>query len=158
RLRFAWTGHGSAIAAALPDSMQAVIVDAVPSHYVDLAAVRATGGDYVARLGPNSRSSLRQTVRAYRRLGPVRIDVAGDAATALEWRARLERLHTRYWRSKGRGGSFQSAFFGRFHRDLVARGTADGRVRMTRVTAGGREVGYLYNLWWRNRVYFYNSG
>ncbi|MBB1472349.1 GNAT family N-acetyltransferase [Luteimonas sp. MC1782] len=158
RLRIVATTHGAAIAAALPTSMQAVSMQARRSHYVDLAAVRASGGDYVATLGASSRGGLRQTARAYAALGPVRCDVATDAGTALQWLGELEALHTGYWRSRGRQGSFASAFFARFHRDLVATGTTTGYTRITRVSAGDTVVGYLYNLCWRNRIYFYNSG
>jgi CelD/BcsL family acetyltransferase involved in cellulose biosynthesis len=158
RLRIAATAHGDAIAAALPDSMRAVSVDAQPAHYVDLAAVRAGGGDYMATLGRSTRSSLRQTARAYARLGPLRSQVAADAGTALAWLAELEALHTRYWRSRGRPGAFASEFFRRFHRDLVTAGTRSGYTRVIRVTAGDCVVGYLYTLCWRSRIYFYNSG
>jgi CelD/BcsL family acetyltransferase involved in cellulose biosynthesis len=158
RLRIAATTHGEDIVAALPGSMRAFSIDAPRAHYVDLAAVRAAGGDYPATLGKSSRSNLRQTTRAYARLGPLRSEVAGDAATALAWLDALEALHTRYWRSKGKHGAFGSAFFGRFHRDLVATGARSGYTRITRVTAGTDVVGYLYTLCWRNRIYFYNSG
>lgn len=158
RLRIVATTHGRAILAALPRSMHAVSIEAQSSHYVDLGAVRAAGGDYVATLGASSRSSLRQTSRAYARLGPIRCEVAAEAGTALQWLGGLEVLHTRYWRSRGKQGSFASPFFGRFHRDLVATGTQAGYTRITRVTAGDSLVGYLYNLCWRNRVYFYNCG
>lgn len=158
RLCIANTAHASAIAAALPRAMAATCVEARPCHYVDLAALRAQGRGYAAALGKKTRSGLRQAGRAYATLGPVRAELAREPDTALAWLGELERLHTRYWNAKGGSGAFASPFFGRFHSDLVARGTAGGFTRMVRVSAGAHVVGYLYALEWRNCVYFYNSG
>jgi CelD/BcsL family acetyltransferase involved in cellulose biosynthesis len=151
------TSHANAIAAALPQRMRAFSLLERPSYFVDLAAVRADGGDYLACLGSSTRYGLRRTRRAYEAHGPIRLDIATDPVQALAWLEELRVLHERYWHSKGKRGSFGSAFFAAFHEDLV-RETAGGFTHLLRIMAGDLVVGYLYNLVWRGRLYFYNAG
>lgn len=158
RLRITTSAQGSAIAMALPPGMHAASVRARPCYRVDLEAVRAAPGGYVEVLGRKSRGALRQTLREYAELGPLHAETAADASTALAWFDAFEQLHTRHWQQRGAGGCFSRPFFGRFHRALIARATDDGFVRMTRVKAGDALVGYLYNLGWQGRVYYYNAG
>ena len=158
RLRITTSAQGADIAAALPPGMQATSVRARPCFSVDLDAVRAASGGYVEVLGRKARGSLRQTLRAYARLGPLHAETAPDAGTALAWFDTFQELHTRHWQGRGAGGCFARPFFGRFHRALIERATGDGFVRMTRVTAGDTLLGYLYNLGWQGRVYYYNAG
>ncbi|KIQ98282.1 GNAT family N-acetyltransferase [Lysobacter sp. A03] len=158
RLRISATAHANAIASALPPTLDAASVDARPSYFVDLAALRAAGRSYHASLGGNIRGSLNQARRGYGAHGELRAEVAEDASTALAWLDEMAALHTSYWNSKGKPGSFSSPFFCRFHRSLVGAGAATGFTRMTRVSAGPLTVGYVYNLAWRDRIYYYNSG
>ena len=158
RLRLSTSAHGDAIAAALPAGMQATSVRARPCYRVDLGAVREAPGGYLEVLGRKSRGALRQTLRAYGALGELRAETTRDPVQALDWFGAFEALHTAYWQSRGVGGCFASDFFGRFHRALLARTAAEGFARMTRVTAGDVLVGYLYNLGWQGRLYYYNAG
>lgn len=158
RLRVGTSAQGREIAMALPPGMQAASVRARPCYRVDLEAVRTSPGGYVEVLGRKARGALRQTLRAYADLGPLRAETATEADTALAWFDAFEQLHTRHWQQRGAGGCFARPFFGRFHRTLIARAAHDGFVRMTRVTAGDALVGYLYNLGWQGRVYYYNAG
>nr|WP_255703405.1 GNAT family N-acetyltransferase [Lysobacter sp. GX 14042] len=158
RLCISTSADAGAVAAALPPALRAASTLARPCHYVDLARVRAEPGGYKAVLGRKVRGSMRQTVRDYARFGPLQAEVAADVPTALAWFDALQDLHTRYWHSRGQPGCFASPFFGRFHRDLIAHGTGAGFTRLTRVCAGDEVVGYLYNLGWRDNIYFYNSG
>lgn len=158
RLRISATAHADAIVSALRSGLDAASIDARPSYFVDLAALRAAGCSYHASLGANIRGSLNQTRRGYSAHGELRAEVAEDASTALAWLEEMAALHTSYWNSKGKPGSFSSPFFCRFHRSLVGAGSATGFTRMTRVRAGPLTIGYVYNLAWRNRIYYYNSG
>lgn len=158
RLRISASAHATAIASALPRRLRAWSTHASASCLIDLAALRANGGDYLAMLGKATRTRLRQTRRYYEALGPLRIDDAANADEALEWLDELSRLHGCYWRSRGKAGSFASPFFAGFHRDFVTHRGAGCRARLLRVSAGARVVGYLYLLVWRRRAYVYNTG
>lgn len=158
RLRISTSAQGEAIAAALPDGLQATSVLARPCYRVDLAAVREAPGGYLEVLGRKARGALRQTLRAYEELGPLQVATTRDPVQALDWFDAFETLHTEYWQSRGLGGCFASSFFGRFHRALIARTAGAGFARMSRITAGNALVGYLYNLGWQDRLYYYNAG
>lgn len=157
RLCITTSAQGREIQAALPRGMRGSSARTRASYMVDLSLVRDAGG-YPEVLGRSSRSSLRQTVRAYEAIGPLRVEAATDVETALSWFDGFETLHTRYWRSRGLPGSFGSSFFGRFHRALIERTDGEGFVQIMRVTAGEMLVGYVYNLAWQRRVYYYNAG
>ncbi|HEY6985621.1 MAG TPA: GNAT family N-acetyltransferase, partial [Rhodanobacteraceae bacterium] len=157
-LRISASTQARAIAATLPTGLRAYSMIERPSYFVDLAALRAAGEDHLAAISSSTRSGLRRTRRAYEHRGPISIAAATEPALALAWLEELRVLHERYWRSKGKRGSFGSAFFAAFHEDLVGRTCASGFSQLLRITAGDVIVGYLYNLVWRNRVYFYNAG
>lgn len=150
--------HGHWISDALPEGLSAYDLHADMSCYVDLDQVQALGGDYLKALSKSTRAGLRRTERAYAELGALEIEIAVDPGQALQWLDGLRELHTRYWEAKGEGGSFASAFFGEFHRELVREGTQAGFTQLMRITAGEHIVGYLYHLVWNDHVYFYSSG
>ena len=157
-LRISASPHARAVTASLPDGLDAFSAHEQPSYLVDLAAVRASGAEYISVLSSSTRYNLRRTRRAYEVHGEVRAEIAATPAQALDWLHELRTLHQRYWLGKGKRGSFGSAFFSAFHEDLVREGTDTGFTHLVRVSAGPLLVGYLYNLHWRNRVYFYNGG
>ncbi|WP_207478025.1 GNAT family N-acetyltransferase [Arenibaculum pallidiluteum] len=120
--------------------------DVQPSAAVDLEAVRAAGGDYLAGLSANTRQQLRRACRLYEARGPLAVEVARDLPEALDFLDALAELHQRTWEARGRAGAFASPFFGRFHRALIARGLPRGEVELLRIRAGGTTLGYLYDF------------
>lgn len=123
--------------------------------FVDLAAIRAGDGDYLATRSANTRQQIRRSLRRY---GDATLARAADAATALEWLDGLIALHEATWRRRGKPGAFASPFLRRFHAGLVARTLAAGQLDMLRFTAAGRVIGYLYNFRGGGTVYAYQSG
>ncbi len=129
-----------------------------PSWRVDLAAVRAAGGDFPALLSANTRQQLRRALRGYAARGSLAVTPAADAATALRWLDALAALHQAQWQARGEPGGWAFPFFARFQRRLVAAGVAEGRVELLRVTAGADELGYLLNLIDGDHVMAFVSG
>lgn len=121
--------------------------------YVDLERVRAS--DYVALLGSSTRSQLR---RARRNAGPLVIERATTHASATDIYDELIRLHTSRWQERGEPGAFADPWFTAFHRRLIADRLDHGEIELSRIRAGERVVGCLYNFVWRGRVTFYQSG
>jgi CelD/BcsL family acetyltransferase involved in cellulose biosynthesis len=159
RFRIAATADTQYIAASMPENLRGYRVHTLPSYRVDLAALRGSGSAYVPTLGRNLRHNLQHMQRTYEEVhGPLRVDVADETGTALEWLEELRLLHERRWRTRGQEGAFTSAFFLQFHRELVRRHNADGLVQLIRVSAGSLVFAYLYNLFWRGTTYFYNCG
>lgn len=86
--------------------------------------------------------------------------VARTPAELAEGRTILHSLHGERWSANGHDGVFASARFTRFHDDVMPAlldGT-DGRLELQWLVVDGRPVVVLYNIVYRGRVYFYQSG
>ncbi len=125
-----------------------------PSHYVDLGKVRAAP-DFLALLGSSTRAQIR---RARRRAGDTTLEVASTLPEALAIYSELVGHHGRYWRGRGQFGAFADPWFDQFHRRLIAQRFAHGEIALSRLRAGGRTLGCLYNLVAHDQVAFYQSG
>jgi len=126
--------------------------------YVDLAQLRAEGRPYLAALSANTRYQLRRSVRHYAQWGPPRLERATEVPQALDWLAAMIELHEAMWRARGLPGAFASDYLRRFHRAVLEAGVPRGEVDLLRCTAGGRLIGYLYNLRGGGRVLSYQGG
>jgi len=129
-----------------------------PSPFVDLDAVRAAGGDYLATLSANTRYQIRRSVRRYVERGGLSLRQATTEAEALAWLDALMVLHSRWWSRRGLPGAFTDPFIVRFHRALVAQAMACGEVELLRIDAGDQVIGYLYNFRLGRHVHAYQSG
>lgn len=128
-----------------------------PYFYVDLAQVRAQHQDYLEALSANTRYQVRRAMRLQAQQGPLRCEVAASATQALAWLEELMTLHQAQWQAKGQPGAFGSDFTRQFHQRLVQTSAAE-RVWMTRVSAGAKLLGYLYNFQLDGVVYNYQAG
>jgi CelD/BcsL family acetyltransferase involved in cellulose biosynthesis len=127
-------------------------------HYVDLEALRRSGGEYLGLLGSTTRHNIRRSNREYETLGPLVLESATTPEQACAFLSGLGQLHQAYWQSKGMPGSFANPFFVEFHLRLVRSLFADGSIQLLVLRAGNQIVGYLYNFVDRGRVYNYQSG
>jgi CelD/BcsL family acetyltransferase involved in cellulose biosynthesis len=128
------------------------------SPFIDLAAIRRSGGDYLARRSANTRQQLRRSDRYYERNGPIRLERAGSVEAAQTMLDRMAELHQAVWQARGKPGSFASPFFRRFHRALIGSGLPRREVALMKVSCGEMTIGFLYNFIWRGRMAAYQSG
>jgi len=126
--------------------------------FVDLDAVRKSGGDYLALLSSNTRQQIRQSIKAYEKAGSLSISVASSEELAVEYLHELQEMHDTHWRGRGQDGAFGSEFTRNFHDRLVREAVARAELQMLRVTVGSEIIGYLYNFTTGGHVYFYQSG
>lgn len=129
-----------------------------PAPYVDLAAIRNSGEEYLSHLSRNGRQSIRRSLRYYERIGPLEYQPALTLDKALILFEDLITTHQAYWRKRGHPGAFADPFFKQFHITLFKTAFAAGHIEMALIAAGEHPVGYLYNFIWRNTVYAYQSG
>jgi CelD/BcsL family acetyltransferase involved in cellulose biosynthesis len=129
------------------------IVDSIPAYYVDLEKARAKG--YLALLSGQTRSQVR---RAQREAGKLAIEIARDAATAIEIYSEMCSLHIAQWRARGKPGAFADPWFDRFHRRLIATRFSHGEIQLVRVRNERETIGCLYNFVFGGRVLQYQSG
>ncbi|MBK1658276.1 GNAT family N-acetyltransferase [Paracraurococcus ruber] len=126
--------------------------------FLDLDALRAAGGDYLATLSANTRYQIRRSNRLYAAGGDLALAAAADAATLEAWFGELAALHDASWARRGQPGAFATPWLRRFHRRLMADALARGELNLLRVTGGAGLVGILYNFRHRGRVLAYQSG
>ena len=128
-------------------------------HHVDLAAIRAEGGEYAGRLPKKTRYLLRRSRRDIEeRFGPISVDVARTVELAEAFFERMRGLHEQHWRGRGRRGAFAHPTVATFHRSLLRSPSGLQSCRLLRVRAGTTDLGYLYVFVWRGIAYFYQSG
>ena len=126
-----------------------------PSPYVDLAAIRESGGGYLAGRSANTRQQVRRSDRLY---APVVRQCAATADAAHTMLEEMAVLHQAAWRERGKPGSFAEPFFGRFHHALIDRGFPPGQIALEKFSSGGAIIGILYNFVWRGQMLAYQSG
>jgi len=123
--------------------------------FVDLRAVRAASGDYLAGLSANTRQQLRRSDRHY---APVSIERAESVPAAHAMLDQMAELHQAAWVARGKPGSFAEPFFARFHRALIETALPEQKVALLRILGGGSVIGILYNFACRGRMLAYQSG
>ena len=87
------------------------------SKYLDLAAIRETGGELIAALGRSTRANLRRKLREY---GDLQIEWAESLDVANDILTELIELHQARWQADGQPGAFASLRFSGFQRDLLS--------------------------------------
>ena len=128
------------------------------SPFVDLAAIRRSGGDYLAGRSANTRQQIRRSDRFYERNGPIKLERAGSVSSAHAMLDRMAALHQAVWEARGKSGSFSVPFFRRFHDALIEAGVPRGEVALLEISCGETTIGLLYNFIWKGRMSAYQSG
>lgn len=129
-----------------------------PAYYVDLATIRRSGMGYSNFLSGKNGKHLRQNLRYYSALGPLRVEVASGAPRALSMLEELAELSRKRGSDLRRRSIFASRRFLAFHSILIRKCLPMGGIQIARVTAGEYTVGLVYNLIRHRKVYFYQCG
>ncbi len=148
---------GVPVALAASAGGVALRMQAEPAPFVDLDAVRAAGGEWLAGLSANARQQLRRSRRHYEAAG-LGFETARDVPQALGWLDALIALHAADWARRGKPGAFASPFMVRFHRALITDALPRGGIALHRATSGGRTIGHLYNFRAGREELAYQSG
>jgi Acetyltransferase (GNAT) domain len=129
--------------------------------YVDLASLRDNGQDYMATvLSSKARGAVRRTARKLaNQHGDISVSIAADSEQKLAYFHAMAGLHQAYWKDGSDGhGAFGDPRIVRFHEQLIMESTTTEGPELIRMNAGTEVIGYVYNLVWRDTVYFYQSG
>ena len=154
RARWLIGGTAEAVCAALPGDRIARIRASRPAPYLDLMG----DIDPLERCSANTRQQLRRSLRAWKKIGPLTLEVAATYERADGFLDALADLHQRYWTGRGKPGAFAKPFFARFHHTLLRRPSDRQSVDLIQIRAGSRIVGYLCNLVHDGWVAAYQSG
>lgn len=155
-------GAAEAIRSRWPADYSEGYVSEAP--YVALDRLRAEGTPYLSSLSPNTRSQLRRSIRLYEeRFGRPSMAVAADRSEGTKWLSELVVLSGKRWRARGERGALEGETVRRFHEYLLEQCIAgDGpdqlSVDIIRIRFGQELLGFLFNLRYRGRVNYYQSG
>ena len=128
------------------------------SAVVNLQAVREAGLDFTNVMSSHSRRFVRRSMKEYRTLGELKLDVAASAREALEFFDSLVRLHNATWRERGLTSAFAQPDSLDFHENLIERSFDEGKLQLLRVRAGDKAIGYLYSFIADKRLFVFQSG
>jgi hypothetical protein len=128
------------------------------SPFINLAGLRATGGDFLAQRSANTRQQVRRSDRFYEREGQIEVEQAESVESSHAMLDEMAALHQAAWRARGQTGSFARPFFRRFHRELIATALPRQEVALLKISSGAKTIGILYNFTYRGRVLAYQSG
>ncbi len=123
--------------------------------FADLVALRAVGQGALGLCSANARQQIRRSDRYYAAQGELTLSCCADPLAGF---AAMLPLHQRSWEARGQSGAFAGAWMRRFHAALITAAHPRGEVELLRISAGGGDVGYLYNLRHQGRVHAYQSG
>lgn len=131
------------------------------AHYIDLAELRDGGNDYLPTvLSSKARSAVRRTARKLQAgFGELRVSIASSVEEKLAFFRAMVQLHESHWSEEEQDhGAFGNPLILRFHERLIAQSRDGEGAQLIRVAAGEHTVGYVYNLAWRDTMYFYQAG
>ena len=115
---------------------------------------------YLAALPSSRRYLVRRSMRDLESFarGELVFSVARTQEELAAARATLVSLHEARWQKDDRSGVFSSPRFTAFHDAVMPALLARGALELGVLRAGGEPVAALYNLVWKDKVYFYQSG
>lgn len=134
------------------------VIDDKYYYYIDLDALRKNNKEFLSALSSNTRSQVRRAIRGYETNAPLEMQIAATLPEAFAFFDRLKELHQAYWTEKGQPGAFSSTFKTTFHRRLIETLLPEQGIQLIKISAGDKEIGYLYNFVKEGEVSSYQSG
>ncbi len=128
------------------------------SRSVDLLALQPGIENYLTSLSRNRRGQIRRAIRLYDKKNSLQIEQAKSIKQALQFLDRLKLLHTEYWQSKGKGGSFANALWEKFHCCLIQKRFEAGEIQLLKISNHQGELAYIYSFILNKHIYVVQTG
>ncbi len=126
-----------------------------PVFSTNLKPISVADGRYLDSLSRNTRYQINRSSKKYESLyGPLKLTFAEDIEQAFQYWEEAGKLHTQRWHDSG----FRNPDFARFHKNFIMKNFDTGMIDMAKITAGNHLVAIIYNIKYRNNVYFYLQG
>lgn len=149
---------GLIINQTLNNKASCMIAEESVYRYVDLSDFESGVDGYLTCLSRNRRGQIRRSMRLYDETGDLQIEQAKDVEQALDYFVRLKQLHTNYWQSKDKSGSFANQLWEKFHRRLIVNRFAAGEVQLLKISNHLGDIAFIYNLVLNKHVYVVQTG
>jgi len=126
-----------------------------PVFNTDLKPLSAKNGHYLDTLSRNTRYQVNRSSKKYESLyGPLELTFAEDIEQAFQYWEKAGKLHTQRWHDSG----FKNPEFVSFHKKFIMKNFDAGMIDMAKITAGNHLVAIIYNIKYRDNIYFYLQG
>lgn len=130
--------------------------EASKAYFTDLRPFNKLPENYLATLSRNKREQIRRSIRYYQAFGDQKMEFAENVKEGISFFMELGKLHTAYWATKGRPGSFANRKWVEFHQHLISNHFQ--HTQLIRLSYGDHLAGYLYNLVDSGAAYSLQSG
>jgi hypothetical protein len=131
----------------------------IANEYVSpYIALPPTWEEYINDLSSSMRYKIRDERRKCDRLGTISISRADNEHNLLFFMSELIRLHNKRWQARGMTGAFINDQFIGFHNELTRRLLKTGKLNLMLLAENGETRAVLYNIIYKNKIYFYQSG
>lgn len=134
------------------------VEDSSSAWFVNLEDIDPGVDAYLSTLSKNRRGQVKRSIRLFEQQGHLNLRVAETSKEALEYFDGLKMLHTTRWTREGKLGSFANKRWEGFHRSIISERLLAGEVHLIKVSNSQGDIGFLYNLIWRGRVYVLQTG
>lgn len=126
-----------------------------PAFKTDLQQLSANKKHYLDSLSRNTRYQINRSIRRYENLyGTINMTFARTIDQALQYWDEAGKLHTEKWHDSG----FQNPKFVSFHKELMIKNFDTGLIDVVKITAGNHLIAIIYNIIYKQNVYFYLQG
>ncbi|QDV51235.1 GNAT family N-acetyltransferase [Gimesia fumaroli] len=135
--------------------LQETTIRKIESHYFDLKQIRDEEREVISGFGYSTRKNLRKNMKSYGNLTTEWAETIEEADSIF---TDLVSLHQARWQKQGQPGSYASARFTEFHKDLIQKLIPTKKMGLFRVKIEGQVIGCVQVLMDRNRVLCYQGG
>ncbi len=116
----------------------------------------ASWDKYLQSLSKNTRNQLKRSAKLYGGAENISISSANSSKQAKEFFNAAGEFHKLRWANQNSG--FENKHFVNFHHQLIEDTFTLGSIDIIKVHISGKTICYLYNLIYKETVYFYLSG
>jgi len=126
-----------------------------PSFNTNLKPLSAINRHYLDSLSRNTRYQINRSSKKYESLfGPLELTFAEDIEQTFQYWEKAGKLHAQRWHDSG----FRNPEFVRFHKKFIMKNFSAGMIDMAKITAGTHLLAIIYNIKYKNNVYYYLQG
>jgi len=111
---------------------------------------------FLQSLSKNSRSQIKRSASLYGGVNNIQVTSATSETEALTFFHDAGKYHKVRWKTQKSG--FKNPLFVSFHENFIKENFSTGHVDILKVHNNNQTICYLYNLIYKNTVYFYLSG
>lgn len=134
------------------------VVKSQPAYAVELPSENLSLSNSLALLKPRVRNQLKQTISYFGGLDALTIETASTVDEAIEYFNQLVEFHQRRWMQKKQSGAFYHSSMRALHENVIRNSLCAGFVRLRRVLASGKVIGYVYNFCLNKIEFNYQGG